>query len=288
VNVARRPEELPAAERAIALGSFDGVHMGHRRVLEAAQTAGLTTTVVTFWPHPRTVLGNRVELLTTLDRRLELLAERGMDEVLVVEFTGELARLEPREFAESLLRRIGARVVAVGANFRFGRGAVGTPALFDELGFDLRPVPLVEGVSSTRIRQLLRAGDVEGAAKLLGRPAEVEGVVVLGDQRGGTLGYPTANLDAPADVIVPAYGIYAGSALGHRAAVSIGVNPHYGGSERRIEPYLLDFDGDLYGKRLIVELWRRLRDERAFDSEEDLVTQMARDVEATRAAERPV
>jgi riboflavin kinase/FMN adenylyltransferase len=288
VNVARRPEELAAAERAIALGSFDGVHMGHRRVLEAAQTAGLTTTVVTFWPHPRTVLGNRVELLTTLDRRLELLAERGMDEVLVVEFTGELARLEPREFAESLLRRIGARVVAVGPNFRFGRGAAGTPALFEELGFDLRAVPLVEGVSSTRIRQLLRAGDVEGAAKLLGRPAEVEGVVVLGDQRGGTLGYPTANLDAPADVIVPAYGIYAGSALGHRAAVSIGVNPHYGGSERRIEPYLLDFDGDLYGKRLIVELWRRLRDERAFDSEEDLVTQMARDVEATRAAERPV
>jgi len=288
VNVARRPEELPAAERAIALGSFDGVHMGHRRVLEAAQAAGLTTTVVTFWPHPRTVLGNRVELLTTLDRRLELLAERGMDEVLVVEFTSELAQLEPREFAESLLRRIGARVVAVGANFRFGRGAAGTPALFDELGFDLRPVPIVEGVSSTQIRQLLRAGDVEGAAKLLGRPAEVEGVVVLGDQRGGTLGYPTANLDAPADVIVPAYGIYAGAALGHRAAVSIGVNPHYGGSERRIEPYLLDFDGDLYGKRLIVELWRRLRDERAFDSEEDLVTQMARDVEATRAAERPV
>jgi riboflavin kinase/FMN adenylyltransferase len=288
VNVARRPEELPAAERAIALGSFDGVHMGHRRVLEAAQAVGLTTTVVTFWPHPRTVLGNRVELLTTLDRRLELLAERGMDEVLVVEFTAELARLEPREFAESLLRRIGARVVAVGANFRFGRGAAGTPALFDELGFDLRPVPIVEGVSSTQIRQLLRAGDVEGAAKLLGRPAEVEGVVVLGDQRGGTLGYPTANLDAPADVIVPAYGIYAGAALGHRAAVSIGVNPHYGGSERRIEPYLLDFDGDLYGKRLIVELWRRLRDERAFDSEEDLVTQMARDVEATRAAERPV
>ena len=288
MNVARRPEELPAVERAIALGSFDGVHMGHRRVLEAAQTAGLTTTVVTFWPHPRTVLGNRVELLTTLDRRLELLAERGMDEVLVVEFTSELAQLEPREFAESLLRRIGARVVAVGANFRFGRGAAGTPALFDELGFDLRPVPIVEGVSSTQIRQLLRAGDVEGAAKLLGRPAEVEGVVVLGDQRGGTLGYPTANLDAPADVIVPAYGIYAGAALGHRAAVSIGVNPHYGGSERRIEPYLLDFDGDLYGKRLIVELWRRLRDERAFDSEEDLVTQMARDVEATRAAERPV
>jgi len=288
MNVARRPEELPVAERAIALGSFDGVHLGHRRVLEAAQAAGLTTTVVTFWLHPRTVLGNRVELLTTLERRLELLAETGVDEVLVLEFTAELARLEPRTFAESLLRRIGARVVAVGENFRFGRAAAGTPALLGELGFDVRPVPLVEGVSSTRIRQLLRAGEVEGAATLLGRPPEIEGVVVLGDQRGGTLGYPTANLNVPVDVIVPAYGIYAGRALGHRAAVSIGVNPHYGGSERRIEPYLLDFDGDLYGKRLIVELWRRLRDERAFDSEEELVLQMARDVEATRLAERPV
>jgi len=286
--VARRAEELPATERAIALGSFDGVHIGHRSVLEAAQAAGLTTTVVTFWPHPRTVLGNRVELLTTLERRLELLAEAGMDEALVVEFTPELAQLEPLDFAESLLRRIGARVVAVGENFRFGRGAAGTPALLAEAGFDLRSVPPVEGASSTRIRQLLRAGEVERAATLLARPAEVEGVVVLGDQRGGTLGYPTANLDAPPDLIIPAYGIYAGAALGHRAAVSIGVNPHYGGSERRIEPYLLDFDCDLYGQRLIVELWRRLRDERAFESEEDLVLQMARDVEATRLAEPPV
>jgi riboflavin kinase/FMN adenylyltransferase len=129
---------------------------------------------------------------------------------------------------------------------------------------------------------------VDEAAKLLGRPPEIEGVVVLGDQRGGTLGYPTANLDVAADLLVPAYGIYAGSARGHRAAVSIGVNPHYGGSERRIEPYLLDFDGDLYGERLVVELWRRLRDERAFDSEEDLVRQIAEDVDAARLAKRPV
>ena len=288
MKVAHRPEELRNGERAIALGTFDGVHLGHHCVLDAAKAAGLTTTVVTFWPHPRTVLGNRVELLTTLERRLELLAEAGMDEALVVEFTGDLARLDPREFADSLLRRIGARVVAVGENFRFGHAAAGTPALLAELGFDLRAVPLVESVSSTRIRQLLRAGEVEGAAKLLGRPAEVEGVVVLGDQRGGTLGYPTANLDTPADLLVPAYGIYAGFALGHRAAVSIGVNPHYGGSERRVEQYLLDFEGDLYGKRLVVELWRRLRDERAFESEEDLVRQIAADVEATRLAERPV
>jgi riboflavin kinase/FMN adenylyltransferase len=134
----------------------------------------------------------------------------------------------------------------------------------------------------------LREGDVVAAAKLLGRPAEVDGTVVSGYQRGGTLGYPTANLAVPPDVLVPAYGIYAGAALGHRAAVSIGVNPHYGGDERRIEPFLLDFDGDLYGQRLVVELWQRLRDEQAFTSEAELVEQIARDVEQTRVAERPV
>ena len=286
--VARDVSDLPAGERAVALGSFDGVHRGHRRVIEVAQAAGGTTTVVTFWPHPRLVLGNRVELLTTLERRLELLEATGVDEVLVVEFTADLARLEPQEFAESLLRRIGSTVVAVGANFRFGRGASGTADTLASLGFDVRPVPLVEGVSSTVVRRRLAAGDVEGAAQLLGRPAEVEGTVVLGDQRGGTLGFPTANLDVAAELLVPAYGIYAGAARGHRAAISIGVNPHYRGSERRIEPYLLDFDGDLYGQRLVVELWRRLRDERAFANEEELVAQIARDVDATRAAERPV
>jgi riboflavin kinase/FMN adenylyltransferase len=288
VIVARDPAELPSGERAVALGSFDGVHRGHRRVIDAVRAAGPRSTVVTFWPHPRLVLGNRVELLSTLERRLELLRETGVDEVLVMEFTDELARLEPHEFAESLLRRIGTRVIAVGANFRFGRGATGDTATLASLGFDVRPVPLVEGVSSTLIRRLLQAGDVERAALLLGRPAEVEGTVVLGDQRGGTLGFPTANLAVPADLLVPAYGIYAGAALGHRAAISIGVNPHYGGSERRVEPYVLDFDGDLYGRRLVIELWRRLRDERAFASEDELIAQIARDVEETRAAIRPV
>lgn len=287
MNVARSVDELAAVDRAVAIGSFDGVHVGHRRVIDAVGAAGLTPTVVTFWPHPRTVLGNRVELLATLDRRLELLADAGIAETLVLEFTPEVARLEPRAFAESFLQRIGTRVIAVGGNFRFGRGATGDPALLGELGFDVRVVPIVEGVSSSRIRQLLRVGDVRLAARLLARPAEVEGTVVLGDQRGGTLGYPTANLDVPPDLLVPAYGIYAGAALGHRAAISIGVNPHYGGSERRIEPYLLDFDGDLYGRRLVVELWERLRDERAFESEAELVAQIAADVEATRRAERP-
>ncbi|TML01467.1 MAG: riboflavin biosynthesis protein RibF [Actinobacteria bacterium] len=286
--VAHSVDELPAGERTVAIGSFDGVHRGHRRVLETARAAGGTTTVVTFWPHPRLVLGNRVELLSTLERRLELLETEAVDEVLVVAFTPELAALEPEQFAESLLQRIGASVIVVGENFRFGRAAAGDPATLEQLGFDVRLVGLLADVSSTRIRALLRDGDVVGAARLLGRPAEVEGTVVLGDQRGGTLGFPTANLAVADELLVPAYGIYAGAARGHKAAISIGVNPHYGGHERRIEPYLLDFEGDLYGERLVVELWQRLREERAFDSEQDLVAQIARDVQAARAAEPPV
>ena len=288
MKVAHRPAELDAGERSVAIGSFDGVHLGHRRVLDAARAAGAPATAVTFWPHPRLVLGNQVELLSTLERRLELLDEAGMDEALVVEFTPELARLDPAEFAESLLRRIGVRAIAVGENFRFGQAAAGDPALLEALGFEVHPVQTLEGVSSTQIRALLRDGDVAAAGRLLGRPAEIEGTVVLGSQRGGTLGYPTANLAVPPDLLVPAYGIYAGAALGHRAAVSIGVNPHYGGDERRVEPHLLDFEDDLYGRRLVVELWQRLRDERAFPSEAELVAQIERDVEQTRAAERPV
>jgi riboflavin kinase/FMN adenylyltransferase len=288
VIVARRVDELPARRRTVAIGSFDGVHRGHRLVLETARAAGQEATVVTFWPHPRLVLGNRVELLSTLQRRLELLDEAGAQEVLIVDFTAEVAALPAEEFAEAVLRRIGTTTVVVGENFRFGRGAAGDVGVLEQLGFEVRLVPLLDGVSSTRIRTLLREGDVVGAAQLLGRPAELDGTVVLGDQRGGTLGYPTANLALPPDMAVPAYGIYAGAALGYRAAVSIGVNPHYGGDERRIEPHLLDFDGDLYGRRLLVELWLRLREERAFASEAELVAQIARDVETTRAAEPPV
>lgn len=288
MRVAHRADELAPGERVVVVGSFDGVHRGHRRVLETAQAEGSDVTVVTFWPHPRLVLGNRVELLSTLERRLELLAEAGVSEALVVEFTPELAQDEPAEFADSLLRRIGTRVIVVGENFRFGRRAAGDPALLERLGFEVRVVPLLEGISSTEVRRRLRAGDVVGAAQLLGRPGELDGTVVLGSQRGGTLGYPTANLAVAPDLLVPAYGIYAGAALDHLAAISIGVNPHYGGGERRIEPHLLDFEGDLYGKRLVVELWRRLRDERAFDSEAELVAQIAQDVEETRATSRPV
>jgi riboflavin kinase/FMN adenylyltransferase len=285
--LARAPEGLEQAERAVALGTFDGVHRGHRAVIDAVKATGLRSTVLTFDPHPRLVLGYDVQLLTTFERRLELLEEAGPDEVLIVEFTQELSRREPEEFVADYLTTIGTRVVVAGEDFRFGAGRRGDVALLGSLGFEVRPVPLVQGVSSSRIRELVRDGDLPGAAALLGRPFELEGDVVYGDRRGGTLGFPTANLSPDPHALVPAYGIYAGEALGHRVAASIGVNPHYGGSERRIEAFLLDFEGDLYGSRLRLELWERLREERAFASEEDLVAQIAADVEAARAAERP-
>ena len=215
------------------------------------------------------------------------LSEAGIEETLVVDFDLELAQLSPEAFAERVLRPLGTEVILAGSNFRFGRGRAGDLALLERLGFDARPVPLVDGVSSTRIRDLVRSGEVERAAKLLGRPPELAGTVVAGDARGGTLGFPTANLRPEPGVLVPGYGIYAGAADGHRAAISIGTNPHYGGDERRIEAFLLEFAGDLYGERLRLELWQRLRDEQAFGSEAELVAQIDRDVEATRQAERP-
>jgi riboflavin kinase/FMN adenylyltransferase len=277
----------------VAIGTFDGVHLGHRRVVEAAIEAGPVPTVVTFHPHPRRVLGYGVELLTTLERRLELLAELGVEETLVIEFTLEFQRVEPEDFARDYLEAIGTLVVVAGADFRFGHRREGDLALLAKLGFDTRTVPELEGVSSSAIRQLIHAGEVDRAASLLGRPVEVEGIVVEGDARGGTLGFPTANLAAEPDLLVPAHGIYAGHAAGQglegsRAAVSIGVNPHYGGDELRIEAFLLGFAGDLYGRRLVVELWRRLRDERAFANEQELIDQIARDVEETERAERPI
>jgi riboflavin kinase/FMN adenylyltransferase len=287
VKVGHAPEELKPTPRAVAIGSFDGVHRGHRAVLEAARATGLRATVITFDPHPRIALGNKVDLLTTLERRLELLEEAGAEDTLVAAFTPELQRLEPKEFAERYLRAIGAEVVVAGEDFRFGVRRSGDLATLERLGFRVVVPAEVEGVSSTAIRAALGEGDVVGVAEMLGRPFELDGVVVAGDQRGGTLGYPTANLKLEPDLAVPKYGIYAGEALGHRAAVSIGTNPHYGGTERRIEPYLLDFEGDLYGKRLVVELWERLRDEAAFESEQELVAQIAADVVRTRAASRP-
>jgi riboflavin kinase/FMN adenylyltransferase len=288
MRIAHAPSQLDRRPRAVAIGTFDGVHRGHRSVLRAAVESGLEPTVITLDPHPRIVLGNRVELLTTLERRLELLAEAGVTDTLVAAFTPEFMRLDPEQFVETYLRAIGAEAVAVGADFRFGSKRAGSIETLEELGLTVLPVEEVEGVSSTAIRDAVREGDLATVAAMLDRPFELDGIVVAGDQRGGTLGYPTANIAMDAQLVCPRYGIYAGEGLGHRAAVSIGTNPHYGGAERRIEPFLLDFEGDLYGRRLVVELWERLRDEAVFDSEQELIAQIARDVEATRAAVRPV
>ena len=287
MRIAHAPGQLERQPRAVAIGTFDGVHRGHLRVIQAAVDSGLAPTVITFDPHPRVAFGNEVELITTLERRLELFAEAGVEATLVAPFTPELMALQPETFAESYLSAIGATAIAAGPNFRFGAKRRGDRELLGELGFEILDVVPVPGVSSSAIRTALRDGDISGAAALLGRPFELDGIVVAGDQRGGTLGYPTANLALEPRLACPSYGIYAGCALGHRAAISIGTNPHYGGLERRIEPFLLDFEGDLYGQRLVVEVWERLRDEAVFDTEKALVAQIGRDVVATRAATRP-
>jgi riboflavin kinase/FMN adenylyltransferase len=288
VRVARTPEELRAERRAAAIGTFDGVHRGHRRVLEAARVAGLRTAVVTFDPHPRALFGGGVELLTTTERRLELLAAAGIDDALLLRFDRKLADLTPERFAEEVLRAAGIEVVAAGETFRFGRDRGGDLGLLAERGFDVRPVPLVESVSSSHIRRLLHSGRLHDAAALLGRAPEVEGVVVRGDGRGRALGFPTANLEVPGGLLVPPDGVYAGAALGRRAAVSIGTNPHFGGVERRVEAHLLDFDEDLYGQRLVVELWQPLREQATFASLDELVAAIGHDVDRTRAAAPPL
>jgi riboflavin kinase/FMN adenylyltransferase len=288
VNVAREAAELDPRPRALAIGVFDGVHRGHQEVLRTVVETGLVPTAITFDPHPRLVLGYGVELLATLERRLELFEQAGVAETLVLEFTHELQQQEPEEFVQGVLRRIGAETIVAGDDFRFGHRRRGDLAFLEEHGFSVVRVQPVAGASSTRIRELLHEGDMAGAARILGRPPEVDGTVVVGDERGGTLGFPTANLSVEPHLLVPPFGIYAGAALGGRAAVSIGTNPHYGGLERRIEAHLLDFQGDLYGRRLVVELWQRLRDERAFESEQELIDQIARDVDDARAAERPI
>jgi riboflavin kinase/FMN adenylyltransferase len=287
VRIGRTPAELDATPRAIAIGTFDGLHRGHQVVVRAALDEDGPGTVVTFWPHPRIVFGHQVELLGTLERRLELFEAFGVEETLVVEFTPEIASMDADTFVREWLRPIGTETVVAGEGFRFGRHRSGDMALFASLGLGVREVPIVEGISSTRIRALVHDGEIEEAAGLLGRPVELDGIVVGGDRRGGTLGFPTANLRVAPESLVPPYGIYAGAVGDRRAAISIGVNPHYGGFERRIEAYLLDWTGDLYGDRIVLELWQRLRDERAFASEQELIDQIARDVEQTRAAVKP-
>ena len=265
MRVARSAAELGTQPRAVAVGVFDGVHAGHRSVVRALVAAGPTPTVVTFDPHPR-----RAPLLSTLERRLELLADAGIADVVV---------LDP---AAEVNRELGALAVDV-----LVAGPGGSVPPLSARDIDVRRVPLVELASSETIRRLVLTGAVADAATVLGRPHEVDGVVVGGDARGTRLGFPTANVRQPPELVVPATGIYAGAAGEHRAAVSIGVNPHFGGGTLRIEAFLLDFDGYLYGSRLVVELWRYLRPERAFADEAALVDAIAADVEEARRSVRP-
>ena len=288
MRIAHAPSQVERQPRAVAIGTFDGVHRGHRAVLQAAIDTGLAPTAITFDPHPRIALGNRVELVTTLERRLELIAAAGIETTLVLSFTPELQMLSPHEFGDHYLRSMGTEAVAAGPDFRFGARRAGDLAFLSRLGFRVLDVSPVPNVSSTAIRAALAEGDVAAAARMLGRPFELDGLVVIGEQRGGTLGYPTANIALDASLACPGDGVYAGWARDHRAAVSVGTNPHYGGTERRIEPFLLDFEGNLYGQRLVVELWQRLRDQAVFASEDELVAQIARDVEATKRATSPV
>ena len=288
----------------MALGSFDGVHLGHRRVIEravqAARADGIRSSVVTFEPHPMAVL--RPELapheLSTPARRAELVAALDPDELIVIPFTRAFSLVEHERFAEEVLaRRLGARLVIVGRNFRYGHGAKGSIETLAEsggrLGFAVEPAPLLEmdgaPVSSSRIRDLLSAGEVEHAGRLLGRPPWLEGTIVRGDGRGRGLGFATANLQPPARAALPATGIYAGRAQlpdeRRPAAISIGYNPTFSDERRRvrIEAHLLDFDRDVYGHPLRLELLRRMRGEERFGSVEELVEQVHRDIAAVRA-----
>ncbi len=297
--------------RVAIIGNFDGVHGGHRTLLDrarerAAADAGGRVIAVTFDPHPAAVLrpDRTPGALMTLDRRTELLLQAGADEVVVLAFTPELAALAPAEFAR-LLRddpRIAADLVIVGENFRFGARAAGDTVMLGDfgavLGFEVEMLPLVGSagsaassstrISSTRIRESIAAGDMGAAAAILGRPHRLEGVVVRGDQRGRELGYPTANVEVPDGMVIPPDGVYAGwlvvSGETLPAAISVGTNPQFSGTERRVEAYAIGRDDlDLYGAWAAVDLVERLRGQQVFDSVAALVEQMARDVAAAQA-----
>ena len=302
----------------VTVGMFDGVHLGHRALLDrvAAEAAarGVPAAAVTFDRHPLAVLrpGSEPPLLTTLDRKVELLGEAGVEVVLVLAFTPELSQVGAEAFATDVLfDGLGARAVVVGENFRFGHKAAGDPDLLADLGRP-RGIEVVavglhanggQVVSSTRVRAELAAGDVAAAAASLGRPHAVEGVVVAGNRRGGpVLGMPTANLDLPAGIAIPADGVYAGHLtdevpegsgepqggapvgrpVARPAAVSVGTNPQFGSERRRVEAHVLDFDGDLYGHRVSVGFAHRLRGQAVFADVEELAAQMRADVDQAR------
>lgn len=299
----RGVEQVPTdwGRCVVTIGVFDGVHKGHQRIIgravELAGERGVPSVVLTFDPHPSEIIrpGSHPALLTGVRAKAELLEALGVDVMCVLPFTKELQQQSPERFVhEVLVERLHVVAVVVGENFRYGAKGAGDVAALHvagrRLGFAVEGVPL-EGsgsttYSSTYVRALIDAGEVREAARVLGREHRVEGVVVRGDQRGRAIGYPTANLSPLPWSAVPADGIYAGHLVrGGRplaAAVSIGTNPTFAGRERRVEAYVLDFDGDLYGERVAVTFTERLRPMARFATVEGLVAQMDQDVQRTR------
>jgi riboflavin kinase / FMN adenylyltransferase len=272
--------------RTLAVGEFDGVHLGHRAVIEGSDT------VLTFEPHPLTVThpDRAPRLLTSLDVKADLVAGLGVSELVVIPFDDRFARQTPQDFIDHVLvGALQAQRVSVGENFRFGHGATGrSDLLAADPRFHTRIVTLVEAegeiVSSSHIRALVAAGEVEPAARFLGAPFQLRGTVVHGDQRGRTLGFPTANLVPDEHLVCPAFGVYAALADGAPAAVSIGVRPTFGEGHRvLVEAFVIDADLDLYGRTLRLDFLARLRGELRFDSGEALIEQMQLDVEQARA-----
>ena len=310
MEVVEGPEHCtpPPRGSAVTIGAYDGVHLGHRHLLaelsRRAAQRGLASVVVTFDRHPATVVrpASAPPLLTSLEQKLELLASTGLDLTVVVPFDEARASESAEDFVlEVLVDALGARLVVVGEDFHFGHGRRGNVSLLEEMGkhhgFEVEGIALDDGgsgraVSSTRIRELIAAGDVAGAAALLGRPHQLRGQVVHGDGRGGAeLGFPTANVALPDGLAVPGEGIYAcwyerPDGAVHPAAASFGRRPtfHDGAEGPLLEAFLLDFAGDLYGEAARVSFMAHLRDERRFDSREALVAQMTEDVAAVRDA----
>jgi riboflavin kinase / FMN adenylyltransferase len=288
-------------EHALSIGVFDGVHRGHQmlvgRMLEEARARSLTGGVITFHPHPISVVRPNVQIsyLESLERRVELLSELGLDFVSVLQFTSELQQVSALDFSRLLVEEAGMRLLVVGQDFRLGRGGEGTvdvlTAIGDELGFEVIAVPLLgdgdDRVSSTRVREALAAGEMELASQLLGHPFLLRGPVLHGDERGRQIGFPTLNVGVSADRWLPPNGVYVTRALvGDRefqACTNIGVRPTFEGDETRlVETHLLDFEGDLYGHVVTVELLHRLRSEQKFNGIEELASQIQRDLAATR------
>ena len=278
-------EARPRPGRKVAVGTFDGVHLGHREVIAGSDS------VLTFDPHPVAVVApqHTPKLLTTLERKAELIATLGVGELIVISFDAEFAQRTAQEFIDAVLvGALGAEQVAIGENFRFGHRAQGDARLLQgdqRLRAVVHPLLEIDGeiVSSSHIRGLVLAGDVVDANRLLGAPFQLCGVVQQGDRRGRELGFPTANLVPDEALACPGHGVYACLANGLPAAVSIGVRPTFNtGRGQLIEVFILDFDGDLYGSELCVQFIRRLRGERRFASADALIAQMHRDVEQTR------